>query len=84
MATGLQKESWLVEVPMPLAPLVCPSVEEAARNHLWAACSSDVVSGGHHEPVGVGGKEAGMAMDDVLCERLWEWTETELENGQSL
>lgn len=58
------------------------SVDQGARNQLWASVSKDVVSGEYYEPVGVGGKGRTLGKDDALAERLWDWTERELaEHG---
>ena len=53
-------------------------------NHLWAATSSDVVSGSYYEPVGVPGKESALAKDEGLSGKLWDWTEQQLEGVQLL
>lgn len=79
MATGLQKESLLVRVSMPIAPLFCVPVPIGVRNHLWAATSSDIVSGMYYEPVGTPGKLSASAKDEGLSKRLLEWTDTALE-----
>ncbi|KAI0100908.1 hypothetical protein GGR51DRAFT_563789 [Nemania sp. FL0031] len=81
MATSLSKESLLVRLTAPLAPLVCVSVSIGIRNHLWAATSPDVVSGKYYEPVGVPDKETGEAKNADLSRRLWEWTEQELKSA---
>ncbi|KAK7959809.1 retinol dehydrogenase 14 [Apiospora aurea] len=78
MAASLRKESLLVRITAPIAPLVCVPVETGVRNHLWAATSPDVVSGKYYEPVGIPDKESEMAKDDGLIEKLWDWTEKEL------
>ncbi|KAI1332960.1 hypothetical protein F5Y16DRAFT_354446 [Xylariaceae sp. FL0255] len=78
MATKLGKESLLVRLGAPLAPLICVPVEIGVRNHVWAATSPDVVSGEYYEPVGVPGKETKEAKDPVLSGKVWEWTEREL------
>ncbi|KAK8062657.1 dehydrogenase reductase SDR member 13 [Apiospora hydei] len=78
MAESLRKESLLVRITAPIAPLVCVPVAAGIKNHLWAATSPDVVSGKYYEPVGIPDKESAVAKDDGLIERLWEWTEKEL------
>ncbi|KAI0484411.1 hypothetical protein GGR56DRAFT_613725 [Xylariaceae sp. FL0804] len=78
MATGLRRESLLVRLTAPLAPLVCVPIEVGVMNHLWAATSPDVVSGRYYEPVGVPDKETKDARDHVLSSKVWEWTENEL------
>ncbi|KAK7995130.1 hypothetical protein PG990_013903 [Apiospora arundinis] len=78
MAYSLSKESLLVRITGPLAPLICVPVATGVRNHLWAATSPDVVSGKYYEPVGIPDKESVTAKDDGLSDQLWEWTEKEL------
>ncbi|ETS75325.1 hypothetical protein PFICI_12269 [Pestalotiopsis fici W106-1] len=79
MGLSLAKESLLVRLSAPLAPLICVPVQVGVKNHLWAATSPLVVSGKYYEPVGVPDRESALAKDDNLSKRLWEWTETELE-----
>lgn len=56
------------------------SVEQGARNQLWASVAAEGVrSGEYYEPVGVANKAAAMARDQGLEERLWEWTEQQLK-----
>lgn len=54
-------------------------VDQGARNQLWASVSKDVKSGEYYEPVGIAGPASPLAEDDGLAERVWEWTEKELE-----
>lgn len=84
MATSLQKESLLAWITKPIAPLFCVPVAVGIINHLWAATSLDVMSGGYYEPVGVPGKESKEARDEELSARLWEWTEGELKGLEPL
>ncbi|KAK7911553.1 dehydrogenase reductase SDR member 13 [Apiospora marii] len=84
MAESLRQESLLVRVTAPLAPLICVPVAAGVKNHLWAATSPDVVSGNYYEPVGVPDKEAAVAKDESLAEKLWEWTEKELTGAGAL
>lgn len=55
------------------------TVEDGAKNQLWASVSDDVKNGEYYEPVGIGGKATGFGLDDRLAEELWNWTEKELE-----
>lgn len=56
------------------------SVEQGARNQLWATVAKDgLASGEYYEPVGVGGAASQFGKDDKLADKLWEWTEKELE-----
>jgi retinol dehydrogenase 12 len=57
-----------------------PTVEQGARNQLWASVSKDVQSGQYYEPIGVGGKASEAGKDDKLAEKLWKWTEEELKS----
>lgn len=84
MSTGLQKESLLVHLAMPIAPLFSVPVAIGIRNHLWAATSSDVVSGMYYEPVGKPGKLSEAAKDESLWKRLSEWTDATLGNVKLL
>lgn len=74
----------MVKLTMPIAPLVCASVPQGVRNHLWAASSQEVISGSYYEPVGMGGKETGFAKDDELADKLWNWTQDELKDIKPL
>lgn len=84
VATGLTrgpKESypwlgWLLEL---IVPWVVQGPRSGARNQLWACFGDGVVSGEYYTPVGVKGKGSAMAYDDEMAERLWEWTERELD-----
>lgn len=67
--------SWL-RGPRP-APL-----ERSANNQLWAATASSkeiTVNGGLYQPVGRHNPPGGYLKDAALRERLWDWTEAELE-----
>jgi len=67
-----------------VVPLMGVSVEEGAKNQLWASTAKDgVVSGKYYEPIGIAGKEGAVAKDNQLAKKLWDWTERELE-GQSV
>lgn len=57
--------------------------EQGAYSQLWAAAGdvSKAVNGQIYEPVGVLSTRLDeTAKDDKLAERLWDWTEKELEN----
>lgn len=64
---------------LPAASPFMLSVEEGVKNQLWAATSKDVVSGEFYTPVGVLGSATELASDDILAERLREWTAAELK-----
>jgi NAD(P)-dependent dehydrogenase (short-subunit alcohol dehydrogenase family) len=62
------------------------TVEEGAHNLLWAvAASKDAIKpGAFYQPVGILSTLATKASEDeALAERLWEWTEAELERWMS-
>jgi len=59
--------------------LASVDVATGTKNQLWAATSNDVVSGTYYAPVGVTGKGSPLTEDKALAEKLWEWTEKELE-----
>lgn len=82
MGLSLQKESFLIKLTAPLAPFLTVTANVGARNAIWAATSSGVVSGKYYEPVGVPDMETSCknAMDKDLCQRLWEWTQEELKD----
>ncbi|KAK9366664.1 hypothetical protein V1509DRAFT_232365 [Lipomyces kononenkoae] len=54
------------------------TVENGARNQLWASVSEDVQSGEYYDPVGVGGLASAYGKDDNLAKKIWDWTEEEL------
>jgi NAD(P)-dependent dehydrogenase (short-subunit alcohol dehydrogenase family) len=62
------------------------SVEDGAKNQLWAAVApvgeerGNVKSGEYYMPVGIGGRGSKLAKDQALAEKLWTWTEKELES----
>ncbi|KAM0546776.1 hypothetical protein ACHAPJ_010705 [Fusarium lateritium] len=62
------------------AKLLASSVEQGARNQLWGSVSKDVKSGEYYEPVGIGGKQSENGKDEVEAEKLWNWTEKELQS----
>ncbi|KAL4994767.1 hypothetical protein BDV10DRAFT_197265 [Aspergillus recurvatus] len=78
MATSLWKESTLARLTKPIAPFFCVPVATGVRNHLWAATSSEVVSGTYYEPVGVPGTLSPAVKDESFPKRLREWTDNAL------
>ncbi|KAH6658461.1 hypothetical protein BKA67DRAFT_674471 [Truncatella angustata] len=78
MAESLRKESLLTRLTLPIAPLFCVPVTVGIRNHLWAATSSDVLTGMYYEPVGVPGKQSAAAKDENFSKRLRTWTDDAL------
>ncbi|KAH7075012.1 hypothetical protein FB567DRAFT_610495 [Paraphoma chrysanthemicola] len=61
--------STLVGVPVGKGVLIQP----------WAAAGSDVASGDYYEPIGSAGRGTKWTKDAELAEKLWTWTERELE-----
>ncbi|ROT36449.1 NAD(P)-binding protein [Sodiomyces alkalinus F11] len=53
--------------------------EVGARHQLWASVAKGVRSGEFYKPLGVEGLGTPDTRNDALAERLWEWTEKELE-----
>ncbi|GIJ86876.1 hypothetical protein Asppvi_005774 [Aspergillus pseudoviridinutans] len=84
MARSLWKESTLARLTKPIAPFFCVPVTTGIRNHLWAATSSEVVSGTYYEPVGVPGKLSPALQDESFPGRLREWTDNVLGRIESL
>lgn len=80
-AASYRVVSALLALPLvrPLLSLLTTPVAAGAHNQLWAATSPDVRSGHFYFPVGVDGKGSELARDDAVADRLWEWTEKELD-----
>lgn len=66
-----------------IAPKMGVSVQEGAKNTLWAATSEGVENGRYYEPVGIVGNGSELSKDKQLGQKLWDWTEKELA-GQNL
>ncbi|KAF2804873.1 retinol dehydrogenase 14 [Mytilinidion resinicola] len=62
-----------------VANWVVTPVEQGARNQLWASVAEGVESGEYYEPVGIGGTATAFGKDEKLAQKLWDWTEKELE-----
>jgi len=62
-----------------LGGLWLKSVEEGAKNQLWAATAPGVKSGTHYVPVGKADKGTAYAQDAALATKLYDWTEKELK-----
>ncbi|TVY15704.1 putative oxidoreductase [Lachnellula arida] len=72
--------SWMITlIRAVVLPLTSVSVEDGAKNQLWAGTAKDVVNGEYYEPVGIAGKGSPQAYSDKSAKKLWEWTEKELE-----
>ncbi|KAK7928103.1 Bli-4-like alcohol dehydrogenase [Apiospora marii] len=70
----------LAKLGRPLSRACMGSVQDGIQNQLWAATSQDVISGEYYSHVGVKARMTKLARDDMLAEKLWQWTEVELEN----
>lgn len=69
----------LLSFPLKLAnKFFFTSVQEGAKNQLWAATSKQAKSGCFYFPIAVEGKDSDLARDDKLSKQLWDWTEKEL------
>ncbi|KAJ1324341.1 retinol dehydrogenase 12 [Microdochium nivale] len=66
-----------------ISAVVGMDVAAGTLNQLWASTAKDVVSGTYYDPIGVTGRGKPPIDDEALAERLWEWTEKELE-GQTV
>lgn len=76
--------SWMITLLRTVVvPLTSVSVQEGAKNQLWAGTAKGVKSGEYYEPIGVLGKASRQADSDELAKKLWDWTEKELE-GQEI
>lgn len=81
--------AWLSWPAKIIGYLFLKTVGEGAWNQTWAAVApvgeNGVTSGTFYWPVGLANKDSAMAKDEQgkLSEKLWEWTEKELE-GQSI
>ncbi|KAI8660985.1 hypothetical protein NCS57_01077500 [Fusarium keratoplasticum] len=73
-ATGI---SWILRVIIKI--MLLTPVEKGVKNQLWASVSKDIKSGEYYEPIGRGGLATDDGKDDELAEKLWTWTENELD-----
>ncbi|KAF4592473.1 short-chain dehydrogenase/reductase [Ophiocordyceps camponoti-floridani] len=83
LATRMSGMPAVVRYLSPLANMFFTSVQEGAKNQLWASVSKGVESGEYYEPVGVKGKGTALGRDNELAEKLWEWTEKELDGYEA-
>ncbi|TLS23421.1 uncharacterized protein PpBr36_06132 [Pyricularia pennisetigena] len=70
---------WLVPIFMPFTGLLFKSPAEGAKNQLWAATNEKVISGEFYWPVGLLDKGSALSKNPKEAEKLWEWTEKELD-----
>lgn len=64
-------------------PLIGVSVQEGAKNQLWASVAQGVSSGEYYEPVGKPGNASQQGKSKELAAKLWDWTDRELA-GQEI
>lgn len=78
---GEKNVNWVLFnlVLKPLVALRGVTPEEGVETQLWCSFNKYVKSGTYYEKGGVAGKEGALAHDDQLSEKLWKWTEKELE-----
>ncbi|KAF2106537.1 hypothetical protein BDV96DRAFT_507613 [Lophiotrema nucula] len=79
LANGATGSNILVRGFLKVANMVVTSVEEGAKNQLWASVAEGVKSGEYYEPIGVTGQGSALCTRDEFVESLWEWTEQELD-----
>lgn len=79
LGAGATGSPWIVRTLLKVGKSALTSVEDGAKNQLWASVSKDVKSGEYYVPIGTKGKETAEAKDDELARKVWEWTEKELE-----
>jgi retinol dehydrogenase 12 len=70
---------WLSPVLPLFSRLLTKSVQTGALNQLWAATSKEAQSGKYYVPVGKESAGSRYAQDTELGEKLWEWTEVEMD-----
>lgn len=56
------------------------SVEDGAKNQLWAGTAPGVKTGTYYCPVGITGQETRTGNNMKLAAKLWDWTDKELES----
>lgn len=82
-STGANGGGWIVTfLAYVVAPLVCVSVEEGAKNSLYVGTMEGIKSGEYYEPVGKLQGASTMVTNGKLSKELWKWTEAELEGHE--
>lgn len=77
--------SWIMTSIVAVFSMIASvDIATGTKNQLWAATSEHVVSGTYYAPVGMTGKGSAETKDEALAEKLWEWTEKELEGQTSI
>ncbi|KAJ1324665.1 retinol dehydrogenase 12 [Microdochium nivale] len=86
IAATLQDGNWFAgAVIVLLSWVLAVDVPTGTLNQLWASTAEkkDIVSGTYYEPIGVTGCGKPQMYNQALAEKLWEWTDKELE-GQTV
>ncbi|KPM36632.1 hypothetical protein AK830_g9925 [Neonectria ditissima] len=76
---GATGSNTLAKVFVKVGSVFLVPVEQGAKNQLWASVSKDVKSGEYYEPVGIGALVSDDGNNDAMAQKLWDWTEKELE-----
>lgn len=61
-----------------LSLLVGVNAMEGAKTQLWASTAKGVKSGSHYKPIGNESQGSKYANDQLMLDKLWEWTNDEL------
>ncbi|KAI3527882.1 short-chain dehydrogenase/reductase [Colletotrichum filicis] len=78
-AQSWKSSSYILQALYPLMRMASSSVENGVQNQLWASVHPNVKSGVYYLPVGKPAVGQENLANQKLAQRLWEWTETELE-----
>ncbi|KAK0373420.1 short-chain dehydrogenase/reductase [Colletotrichum limetticola] len=78
-AQSWKSSSYILEALYPLMRMASSSVENGVQNQLWASVHPNVKGGVYYLPVGKPAVGKENLANQKLAQRLWEWTETELE-----
>jgi len=68
---------WVVK---PIVWLVASTCADGAKTQLWASTAGGVQSGAYYEPVGKPNTESKIAKNPAMIEKMWDWTEKELQS----
>jgi retinol dehydrogenase-12 len=70
---------WLSPIVPVVTALFTTSVQQGTLSQLWAATSKDAQTGKYYVPVGKESAGSAYAQDKELGEKLWKWTEGEMD-----
>jgi retinol dehydrogenase-12 len=80
LSTTMRRSFVLAWIFMPIVSYFSAvGIDQGVLNQLWGATSAEAESGQYYEPVGVSGNGSPLTEDVELAEKLWTWTEEELE-----